>query len=280
MRKLLAIALLAPFPAIGLTYYLYWSHSQADDDLTLALRDNSFIPIKPPSKLHTVGGIYYIEPDLGRFTRLCSPQNEISANAVHISPSAGVSGTTTLHGTYVSQIKTKTGRMGSEKSSVDDERALKLNFKLTNVQLYQLDVDSGKGLLDKLMNRKDCVDTVTKYWHLGGYICQDTQLLVATAHFDRDSESDLVGKLDLDTQKALASEIEAAMDVRLTDTEGRSTSGEGLQWGMQMPPLCITPPWARFPRTFPRNSVDKIVNFVKFNIVEPLLPADASAPRM
>lgn len=272
MRKFLVILLFSTI-LLGATYYLYASHSQEEDSLVIALRDSSFFPIKPPSKLHTVGAIYYIEPDLGRVTRLCSPHSEISENVVHKSPSAVVEGTYVSKIKYGSQISAKTGQMVGGRGSVDDQRAIKLDFKLTNVFIYEIDVDSGKSVLENLMNRKDCSDTVTEYWHLGGYICQDTQLLVATALFDRGWESDTVASLDLNTKNALASEIEAATGAHLTGSEGRSTSGEGLQWGMQIPPLCITPPWARFPRTFPRNYFDRVLNFIKFNIVERILPA-------
>lgn len=274
MRKLLIIILSSTI-SLSAVYalYLYMSHSQEEDSLVIALRDDSFFPIKPPSKLHTVGAIYYIEPDLGRITRLCTPHDEISEKAVHKSPSAVVQGTYASKIKYGSQINAKTGQMLEGRSSVNDQRAIKLNFKLTNVLIYQIDVDSGKSVLETLMNRKDCIDAVTEYWHLGGYICQNTQLLVATALFGRDWESDTVASLDLDTKNALASEIEAATGARATDIGGQSTSGEGLQWGMQMPPLCISPPWAKFPRTFPRNNFDRMINFIKFNILEPILPA-------
>lgn len=275
MRKLFIVILFVSIPLSALLYVLFRSNSQADDELGIALGDNSFLPIKPPSKLHTVGAIYYIEPGQTRITRLCSPHNEISLNAVQDSPGPVISGVLTLQGTYGSKMEAKTGQLIGGRSSVDDQRVTKLNFKLTNVRIRQIDVDSGKKVLDKLMNSPNCSDTVIKYWHLGGYICQDTQLLIATAIFDSDSESNTVASLDLDTQKSLASEIEAKTGVRLTDTEGRSTSttGEGLQWGMQIPPLCITPPWARFPRTFPRTSLDRVLNFIRFNIVEPIFPA-------
>ena len=62
--------------------------------------------------------------------------------------------------------------------------------------MFVLDVASGKSLLDALMSRKDCSDTVKEYWHLSGYICQDTELLAATALFERDRHSDTVASLD------------------------------------------------------------------------------------
>jgi hypothetical protein len=266
VRKLLIIILSLTIP-LGILY-TYFFYSAETDDLVIALRDVSFLPVRPPSNLHTVGAIYYIEPELGTVTKLCEPTKEISDRYIHKSRSAVVSGARTLQGTYVSKIKAKT--VGG-KSSVDDRRSIKVHYELTNVHVSAIAVDSSKTLYDQLMNTKDCSDMVTKYLDLSGYICQDLQLLEASASFKLNSESDTGASLDLDTERALASEVEARMNVRLT--EGRSTAGEGLQWGIQMARLCITPTWARYPRTLPRNNFDRMLNFIKFNILEPILPA-------
>jgi hypothetical protein len=273
MRKLL-ILVLATTLSLGVLY-AYLFYNQETDDLIISLRDNSFLPIKPPSKLDTVGAIYYIEPNLSTVTRLCAPHphREISENQIHESPSESVFGARTLQGTYVSKLKAKTGQMIGGTSSVNDQRSIKVHYELTKVHIYEIDVDAGKSLFDKLMKRKDCSDMVAKYLDVSGYICQDLKILEASASFKLDSESDTGASLDLETEKALALEVAAVMNVRLTDAEGRFTTGADLQWGIQMARLCISPPRARFPRTFPRNNFDRTLNFVKFNILEPILPA-------
>jgi hypothetical protein len=78
------------------------------------------------------------------------------------------------------------------KSSVNDQRLIKVHYELTNVHIYEIDVDAGKSLLDKLMKRKDCSDMVAKYLNVSGYICQDLKILEASASFKLDSESDTV----------------------------------------------------------------------------------------
>jgi hypothetical protein len=55
--------------------------------------------------------------------------------------------------------------------------------------------------------------------------------------------------------------------------EGQFTVREGLQWGIQMARLCVTPDGARFLRTLPRNNFDRMLNFIKFNILEPIPPS-------
>jgi len=277
MRKLVILILSLTVP-LGLLY-AYFFYNAETDDLVIALRDYSFLPVKPASKLHTVGAIYFIEPDLSTFTQLCSPPKEISERYIHESPSAVVTGARTLQGTYVSKLKAATDKMIGGNGSVDDKRSIKLNYELTNVHVYEMDVDSSKIILDQLMNTKDCGDIVSKYLNVSGYICQDIQLLVASALFKFNSETDTGASLDSDTKNALASEIEAATNVRLSDNEGRSTTGEGLEWGIQMARLCVTPNWARFQRTFPRNNFDRFSDFVKFNILEPLFPVNPSPAR-
>lgn len=192
---------------------------------------------------------------------------------MHDSASADTSGARTYQGTYVSKIKAKSGQMIGGNSSVDDQRSIKVHYELTNVRIYEIPVDSSKTLYDQLMNSKNCSDVVTNYLNLPGYICQDLQLLVASASFKLNSESETGANLDLDTEKAVASDFEAATNVHLTNEEGKSTTGQGLQWGMRMARLCITPTWARYPRTLPRNNFERMLNFIKFNILEPILPA-------
>ena len=232
MRKMLVIAVSLTILLGAL--YAHFFYSAETDELVIALRDDSFLPIKPPSNLHVVGAIYYIEPDLGTVTKLCQPTPDISKKYMHDSASADASGARTYQGTYVSTIKANSDQKVGGKSSVDDQRSIKVHYQLTNVRIYEIPVASSKDLYDQLMNTKNCSDVVKNYLNLPGYICQDLQLLKASVLFKSDSETDTGANLDSDSQKALGAEIEAKLGVRVTDNEGRSTSGEGLQWGIQM----------------------------------------------
>jgi hypothetical protein len=252
-------------------FYTYSRYNAEQDDLDVALREINYLRLKPASKLHTVGALYFIEPDLSGYTPICSPTPEVLAKYVHNSPGEQEFGDRTFQGTFSSHIKANADQLINGKGSVDDKRFIRVHYELTNVNISAIDVAPSGEVYDQLMNTPSCNKAVTKYLNMPGYICQDLGLLVASAHFNLDSETDL--SADLDTKNALASEIEAATGAHVTVGEGRSTSGEGLQWGMQMAPLCIAPTWARYQRTFPRNSFDRILNFIKFNIVEPILPA-------
>ena len=269
MRKYLLI-LLSAASLMGI-YYEYSMYNAKQDDLDVALREINFLRLKPASTLHTVGALYLIGWDLSNVTVICSPPKEILAKYVRHSKSAAIGGTRTLQGTYTSHITAKASQPIDGKGSLDDKRLITVRYELADVNIDEIELGRSGEVYTQLMNTPICNDAVTKYLS-SGYICQDLQLLKASVLFKRNSETDSGANLDADTEKALGAEIEAELGVRVTDKEGRSTSGEDLQWGIQMTPLCISPLQARFNRTLPRNNFDKVANFIKFNILEPILP--------
>lgn len=272
-KYLIAILSAAGFMGI---FYGYSVANAERDDLVVKLRDKyDMLPIRPVSKLHTVGTLYFIEPDLSRYTPLCSLPEEILGKYKHQSPGQIISGTRTIQGTYTSHVKAKAEQAINGNGSIDDERFITVRYELSDVMISQINVDSSVEVYDQLMKRQSCSKAVTDYLNVPGYICQDLELLVASSFFKLDSETETGATLDVDTEKekAVASYVEATWGVHLNGKEGRSESGEKLQWGIQMAPKCITPPWARYQRTLPRNYFERILNFIKFNILEPILPA-------
>ncbi|PNE10801.1 MAG: hypothetical protein CR217_12295 [Beijerinckiaceae bacterium] len=264
MRKYL-IAILSAAGFIGI-FYVYSVANAERDDLVVTLHDKyDMLPIRPVSKLHTVGTLYFVEPNLSRFTALCSLPEDILVKYKHQSPGQTIRGTRNFKANAVQALN---GR-----GSLNDERFISVRYELSDVMISQINVDSSVEVYDQLMKRQSCSKAVTDYLNVPGYICQDLELLAASSFFMLDSEAESGAKLDVDTEKALGAEIEAALGVRVTDNEGRSTSGERLQWGIQMARKCITPPSGRFLRTFPRNYFDRMLNFIKFNLLEPILPA-------
>lgn len=105
MHKYLII-LLSAAGLMGI-FYGYSVHNAEQDDLDVTLRESDFLRIRPASTLHTVGGIYFIEPDLSTFKPICSPTPEIVAQYVRHSESATIGGTRTFEGTYTSHIQAK-----------------------------------------------------------------------------------------------------------------------------------------------------------------------------
>jgi hypothetical protein len=46
-----------------------------------------------------------------------------------------------------------------------------------------------------------------------------------------------------------------------------------------MNPTCLAPLTGRFPRILPQTRLDRFLNFVKFDIVEPLFPSHTDEPQ-
>lgn len=109
---------------------------------------------------------------------------------------------------------------------------------------------------------------VSDYLNRSGYICQALQILVAS--YKDNSEIDAGTSLEADTNKSPESDTEAAMSTKVSGNDGKSKGGRDLQLGIQMAPSCVSPKWAWSLRTFPQSDLDRILDFIKFNLLEPM----------
>lgn len=168
MRKYLVI-LLSAASLMGL-FYGYSVYNAKQDDLDVALREINFLRLKPASKFHTVGALYFIGWwDPSNVTVICSPPKEILAKYVRHSESAILGGTRTLQGTYTSPISAKGGQPVNGKGSLDDKRFITARYELTNVKIDEIELGDSSDVYDQLMQRQSCSDVVTKYLK-SGYI--------------------------------------------------------------------------------------------------------------
>lgn len=270
MRKLLIIMLSLTIPLGG--FYAYSVYNTETDDLVVKLREISFLPLNPPVNFHTVGALYYIEPDLRAVHVICSAPEESLKKYIHESRSVAIGGARTLQGTYTSNIKASASKLIDGKSSLDDKRLIKVRYELKDLLISEIELGASRDISELLLKTESCDKAVKEYLRMPGYICQNVQLLVASAVFELNSEVDTKAAIDVDMKKALENEIASNFQAGVIEGRSSSTSGQGLQWGIQMAPLCITPLTARYQRTIPRNNFDKILNFIKFNILEPILP--------
>jgi hypothetical protein len=68
-------------------------------------------------------------------------------------------------------------------------------------------------------------------------------------------------------------------NVNVVERDGRFFTGTALTYGVSMNPACLAPLTSHFRRILPQSRLDRFVNFVKFDIVEPLWPAHADQPQ-
>ena len=131
--------------------------------------------------------------------------------------------------------------------------------------------------MQRLMAQKDCSDAIDEVYRAGGYVCQGQTLLEADASFDlninKANDGDLQAKVaEASARDALKTAVSANSNVKLVERSGKLVTGSALEYGVAMGPLCLTPEHARFARTLPKTAVGRFWNYVKFNLVEPLLP--------
>src|SRR5262249_60473700 len=67
--------------------------------------------------------------------------------------------------------------------------------------------------------------------------------------------------------------VESQGDTTVVERAGRLYAGAALQYGVSMTPPCLAPKNSRFERVLPQTAFERAMNYVLFNIVEPLLPA-------
>ena len=64
----------------------------------------------------------------------------------------------------------------------------------------------------------------------------------------------------------------ADTDASLEERAGRLVTGSALKYGIAMNPTCLTPLNGHFKRVLPRSAYERFSNFVKFRLIEPILP--------
>ena len=118
---------------------------------------------------------------------------------------------------------------------------------------------SNLQISKKLMSKSECNAAVVPLLNSTGYVCQGQEILLATAEFklDRDSQNKLTTGADITPDKvndALKTAIETQSDQSVVERDGRLYSGSALNYGVEFYPTCLAPSGARFARVLPRNS--------------------------
>ena len=274
MRKMTMLALTAAVLAVpAAAYYLT---TPSNDPFGDTLREYGFVPINPPSNLMTVGSLYYVDPKVKDFTTICSAEKSDLEEAVVSSRSLEMQESLERNGQLATGVKIDLGWM--LKGSLDKNYVVKVHSSLTDVVLDEIPLGPNWLIFAKLMEKPQCNQMAMRYIQAGGYVCQGQKILRATAEFklDRDAQSKLGANATAtpgDVKDIVKLAVETQSDQAVVDKEGRLLAGKALEYGVSMTPVCLAPPNSRFERVLPRTELGRIINFVLFNIVEPILPA-------
>jgi hypothetical protein len=225
----------------------------------------------------SLGSLYYVDPDVRFFKTICAVEKDDLKDAVAESPS-----TTTLNdelrsGNYSIGVKLNAETVGSGHGGVGDKFMTKVHYSLSDVRIYEIALGTNRKIYNKLMANDDCSNAVLEYINAGGYVCQGQQILEATVEYDLKLEGgrkiDAGGQADpTAVAKAIKVATHADTSAELDEKSGRLVTGSALKYGIAMNPTCLSPLTGHFQRVLPRNTFDRVMNFVKFRLIEPILP--------
>jgi len=251
------------------------------DPLAHELRGFGYRTINPPSMLVDVGSLYFVSEDGRDFQVICRADPADVAAVVQKSPSLRIQADFNQHGSFATEISVDFSALfhGGVANNYDQ----KVHYTLSDTTIAEIPLASNKQIETKLMKDPACSEAVLEQLRAGAYVCQPQQILLATAEYklDRDSQN----KLEVDAniapdqlKEALKIAIKTQSDQTVVEKEGRLYSGAALNYGVEVNPTCITPPHASFARHLPWTRWDRVVDFVFYRVIEPWLPPTPDLP--
>jgi len=276
MRKARLLALAAVFASSAASAAWYYAAKPAGDQLNDTLRSFGFLPITPPSNLMNLGSLYYVDPEVTTFSLVCHANDDDLKDFVIKSAGARTIANELDTGQLSLGIKLTGHASVSAGGNLGDSYVRKVHYSLADVQLYEIPLVGNRTIYKKLMGGAECNEAVMTVIN-NGYVCQGQKIMEATVEYDlrlRDGNS--AGTTGTVDASALGAAIKVAghveTNVQLVEKAGRLVSGAALKYGVVMNPICLAPPHARFERMLPRTAFDRFKNFVKFRLLEPILP--------
>jgi hypothetical protein len=278
-RNAIMLALAATMTAVAVPAAAYYLTAPSDDEYAKTMRGLGFMPIPLPSDLITVGALYYVDPSARYFRTACALESGDLDGVLKKYRATQVSGDALRKGRFSTNFRVDVGAaLGGDGGASYEQR---VHYSLTDVFVEEISLSHNRTIREKLMATESCNQEVLDGFRNGGYICQGQQALQATAEFklDRDTERKVAatGKATPDAVRdQVKRAIEAQGETNVVEREGRLFAGAALKYGVSMNPTCLAPMTSRYPRILPRSGWDRFVNFVKFNVLEPILPAGES----
>ncbi len=245
------------------------------------LREYGFLPTSPPSTLMHAGSLYYVDFRSKEFIPICEAEASDIDENLHSSRSSEIQQSLERNGQLATGVSIDIGWI--LKGQAADNYVVKVNSSLTDVSVDEIPLGANWLIFGKLMDKPQCNRVAMRYLGAGGYVCQATRILWATAEFklDRDAQSKLETS-STETVDGVKDIVKLAVESQgnqsVVNKEGRLLAGKALQYGVTLTPICLAPAHARFQRVLPRTKFDHLSNYVLFNILEPILPAKADEP--
>ena len=276
MRRMITLGGVSAVTAVLVPLAAYYLNPPVSDPLGEILRGYGFVPIKPPSTLIDPGSLYYVDAKGSDFKAICHAEKAELDDAVIESRSWAMQDDLERHGAFATDITVDFGAL--IKGSVDNSYVQKVHSSLTDVFLEEIPLGRNWLIFAKLMKKPECNKVATQIINAGGYVCQGQKILHATVEYkiDRDTQNKLGSQTEITPDKikdVVKTAIKTQSEQSVVERSGGLFSGSALNYGVSMNPTCLAPPDGHFERILPRTMFDRLVNFVLFRIVEPILSA-------
>jgi hypothetical protein len=276
MRKpiVVSVAVLAAAIIVPLVVSLF--HGPSKDPLGDKLHDFGFLPVEPASTLVGVGSLYYVSPDLRRFTAICNADKTDVGGYMNESRSPQIEQSLKQSGSFVANIDV--ALHPRIKGSVGRGFNQTVHFSLTDVLIDEVTLGDNGLIYAKLMSKPECNQIAMQLLNSDGYVCQGQQILRARAEIEtnRSVNEKVAGDAGATfggTSDGAKSQGKTKTDSSLVERQGLPSADAVLTYGVVMTPTCLAPKTARFARTLPTTAFGGTINYVLYHIVEPLLPA-------
>jgi hypothetical protein len=274
MRKMAIFAIAALVTAAAVPPAVYYLTKSRSDPLTETLRRYGFLPIMPPSNLMEVGTLYYVNTAVTEFKAICRADKTDLQDAVAQSRSWEMQQDLERNGGFATSMKVDFSvLLGGD---VGGNYSQKVHASLTDVLIDEITLGANSLIFTKLMEKAECSQVATQILSDGGYVCQGQKILQATARYGLDEQNKLEVKAKANADQVknlLKAAIETEGNQSVVDKDGSLFAGSALEYGVSMNPTCLAPLHARFARVLPQTPFRRFVNFVLFNIIEPIFPA-------
>lgn len=279
------VAVVAAMFAAPAGYYIV--DATADDDaLRGKLYEMGFVPLKMPSTGVHLGSIYAVETS-GDLQPVCeADRTRIDQIAV---PYHGLD----TEASYLSEghlsFSFATRQLMSDRAKSNFKTTV--NFKMRDITVREIPLDQDSVIQTELLNNNQGCDVTTRrLLRLGKYVCQVQKVIEANAEITIDSQKDAANTAesgaeeakhqsaenaapspDKATKAAVREAVETLSGVHLSESTSGLKTDERMAFGVRMDPICVSPKNAVYIHTFPESTIEKFLNYVKYNLIEPMI---------
>jgi hypothetical protein len=284
VRKTFKLVLAAALGTVVVPALAYSLMTPSDEDpMGETLREVGFVRVPLPSNLMNVGSLYYVDAGLKDFKTACHARPADLGEDVIVSRSGDIERILERKGGLATDVAVDFGALFGGKFGENYVHSVHLS--LTDVVVEELPLDRGEDISVKLMGEPRCGNIAMRFINDAprGYVCQVQKTLKATAEIklDRDVRDELETRAKVsDVSGKIKEAIETQTNLSVVERDGRFFTGTALTYGVSMSPTCLAPQTSQFKRVLPQNRFDRLVNFVKFDMVEPLWPVHADQTKM